>query len=90
MVVVLKAIPDHGISSGGKTQIFLYHRTDSGWVEVKKLSLKDIYHGKNVNEDVQVQTGDTLFVPEKFITVFRKYIPYSVGTAINPQTAFTQ
>jgi hypothetical protein len=29
-------------------------------------------------------------VPEKFITTFRKYIPYSVGTAFNPQTAFTQ
>ena len=79
-----------GIVSGGKTQIFLYHHASPGWVEVKKLNLKDIYHGKNVNEDAQLQPGDTIFVPEKFITTFRKYIPYSVGTAFNPQTAFTQ
>jgi polysaccharide biosynthesis/export protein len=77
-----------GLTSGGKTQVFLYHRASPGWVEVKKLNLKDIYHGKNVNEDVLLQPGDTLFVPEKFITVFRKYIPYSVGTAFNPQAAF--
>jgi hypothetical protein len=35
-----------------------------------------------------LQPGDTLYVPEKFITVFRKYIPYSVGTSFNPQSAF--
>jgi polysaccharide export outer membrane protein len=77
-----------GISSGGKTQIFLYHQASPGLMEVKKLNLKDIYHGKNVNEDALLQPGDTLFVPEKFITVFRKYVPYAVGTAFNPQTAF--
>ncbi len=79
-----------GLTSGGKTQIFLYRRSAPDWIEVKKLNLKDIYHGKNVNEDVLLQAGDTLFVPEKFITIFRKYIPYSVGTAFNPQAAFTQ
>ncbi len=79
-----------GISSGGKTQIFLYHQAAPGLMEVKKLNLKDIYHGKNVNEDAQLQPGDTIFVPEKVITIFRKYIPYSVGTAFNPQSAFTQ
>jgi polysaccharide export outer membrane protein len=79
-----------GIASGGKTQIFLYRRVAPDLVEVKKLNLKNIYHGKDVNEDVELQTGDTLFVPEKFITVFRKYVPYSVGTAFNPQAAFTQ
>lgn len=77
-----------GISSGGKTQIFLYHQARPGLMEVKKLNLKDIYHGKNVDEDALLQPGDTLFVPEKMITMFRKYVPYAVGTAFNPQTAF--
>jgi polysaccharide export outer membrane protein len=79
-----------GISSGGKTQIFVYHQAAPGLMEVKKLNLKDIYHGKNVNEDAQLQPGDTIFVPEKVITMFRKYVPYSVGSAFNPQAAFTQ
>ena len=79
-----------GISAGGKTQMFLYHQARSGLMEVKKLNLKDIYHGKNVNEDALLQPGDTLFVPEKFITIFRKYVPYAVGTAFNPSVAFAQ
>lgn len=79
-----------GIASAGgflptaKTEVFLYHRISSGWMEVKKLSLKDLLNGKNVNEDVQLQAGDMIFVPEKFITKFRKYVPYSFGTYLNP------
>jgi ribosomal protein L16 Arg81 hydroxylase len=57
-----------------------------GWVEVKKLNLKDILHGKNVNEDAVMKPGDMIFVPEKFITNFRKYVPYSVGMYLNPSS----
>jgi polysaccharide export outer membrane protein len=71
-----------GFEPTAKTQVFLFHRVSSGWVEVKKLNLKDILHGKNVNEDTQLSSGDMLFVPEKFISNFRKYVPYSItGTA---------
>ena len=40
--------------------------------------------GKNVNEDPHIQPGDMIFVPEKFITKFKKYVPYSLGTGIYP------
>lgn len=73
-----------GLTPGAKTQVFLFRRVSPDLVEVKKLNLKDIYHGKNVNEDAQMQPGDTLFVPEKFISNFRKYVPYSVGTYLDP------
>jgi polysaccharide biosynthesis/export protein len=68
-----------GFAPTAKTQVFLFHRVSSDWVEVKKLSLKDILHGKNANEDAQLLPGDMIFVPEKFITNFRKYVPYSIG-----------
>jgi polysaccharide biosynthesis/export protein len=68
-----------GFASTAKTQVFLYHRVSNEWVEVKKLSLKDILHGKNVNEDAQLSSGDMIFVPEKAITNFRKYVPYSIS-----------
>jgi polysaccharide biosynthesis/export protein len=74
-----------GFTPEAKTQILLYHRVSDGWVEVRKLNLKDILHGKNVNEDAEMQPGDMIFVPEKFITNFRKYIPYSIGMYTNPQ-----
>ena len=75
-----------GIAGGflptAKTQVFLYHRNSTGWVEAKELKLKDFLHGKNVNEDSDMRPGDMIFVPEKTITKIRKYIPYSVGTSV--------
>ena len=64
-----------------KTQIFLFHRTSKDWVEVKKVNLHDVLNGKHANEDAMIQSGDMIYVPEKFISNFRKYVPYS-ATAV--------
>jgi len=77
-----------GFLPTAKTQVFVYHRVSSGWMEVKKLSLKDLLNGKNVNEDIAMQPGDMVFVPEKFITNFKKYVPYTAGIYANPQALF--
>lgn len=77
-----------GFTPQAKTQVFLYHRVSSGWVQVRRLNLKEILNGKNVNEDSRMQEGDMVFVPEKFITNFRKYVPYSVGMYLNPASIF--
>jgi polysaccharide biosynthesis/export protein len=68
-----------GLAPTAKSQIFLFHRTSEQWFEVKKVNLKDLMHGKNVNEDATLKPGDMIFVPESFITSFRKYVPYSVN-----------
>lgn len=73
-----------GFAPSAKTQVFLYHRGPSGWQEAKELKLKDVLHGKNVSEDVSIRPGDMIFVPEKTVTKIRKYIPYGIGTSINP------
>jgi polysaccharide export outer membrane protein len=62
-----------------KTQVFLFHRSSKDWYEVKKVNLKDILNGKHVNEDPVIQPGDMVYVPEKFIANFRKYVPYSLN-----------
>jgi polysaccharide biosynthesis/export protein len=62
-----------------KTQVFLFHRVSKDQVEVRKVNLKDVLNGKNVNEDAMMQSGDMIYVPEKFISNFRKYVPYTVG-----------
>jgi polysaccharide export outer membrane protein len=69
-----------------KTQIFLFRRTSQDLFEVKKVNLKDILRGKNVNEDAVLRPGDMIYVPEKFIANFRKYVPYTVnaGSYLNP------
>ena len=75
-----------GFSPGAKTQVLLYRRVSNEWAEVKLLNIKEILNGKNVNEDAHLMPGDMIFVPEKFITKFRKYVPYSFdfGFAAHP------
>jgi polysaccharide export outer membrane protein len=68
-----------GFAPTAKTQVFLYHAVSSNWAEVRELKLKDILNGKNVSEDVHIRPGDMIFVPEKFITNFKKYVPYSLS-----------
>jgi polysaccharide biosynthesis/export protein len=77
-----------GLAPTAKTQIFLFHRTSDQWFEVRKVNLKDLLHGKNVNEDATLKPGDMIFVPEKFITNFKKYVPYSAnaGAYLSGQT----
>ena len=71
-----------GFASTAKTQVLLYRAESSMWVEVKQLNIKEILNGKNIREDVFLHPGDMIFVPEKGITKFRKYVPYGIGTAI--------
>ena len=75
-----------GMTPEAKTQIFLFHKTSNGWVETRKVNMKDILKGKNVNEDASIKPGDMIYVPEKFIANFKKYVPYSFngGTYITP------
>jgi polysaccharide biosynthesis/export protein len=73
-----------GLSSTSRQQVFLLHRISSGWAEVKCYEIKNILNGKNSNEDPHLEPGDMLFVPENFITKFKKYVPYSFGTYYNP------
>jgi polysaccharide biosynthesis/export protein len=77
-----------GFLPTAKTQVLVYHRISTGWMEVKKMNVKDILNGKNVNEDIQMQPGDMIFVPEKFITNFKKYVPYTTGIYMNPLQYF--
>lgn len=71
-----------GFAAAGKTQIFLYRAVSSNWTEVRELKLKDLLNGKNISEDVHLRPGDMIFVPEKAITKFQRYVPYSI--ALNP------
>ena len=68
-----------GLAPTAKTQVLLFHRTSADWFEVRKLNLKDVLNGKTPNEDPVLKPGDMVFVPEKFIVNFRKYVPYTIN-----------
>ena len=77
-----------GLLPTAKTQLLIYHRVSPGWMEVKKYNLHDFLNGKNVNEDAEVKPGDMIFIPEKSITNFRKYVPYTIGLYATPAPAW--
>jgi len=77
-----------GFEPTAKTQVFLYRAVSSNWAEVRELKIKDLLNGKNIAEDVHLRPGDMIFVPEKAITKFRKYVPYSVSISPPPTTSF--
>jgi polysaccharide export outer membrane protein len=76
-----------GFAPTAKTQVFLFHRVSDGWSEVKQIKLDKFLDGKQVEEDVRVRAGDMLYVPEKKIIRFRKYVPYGIGMSLS-QSAF--
>lgn len=79
-ITVMQAIAvAGGFAPTAKTQVFLYRAVSSNWAEVRELKLKDILNGKNISEDVHIRPGDMIFVPEKFIANFKKYVPYSLS-----------
>jgi polysaccharide export outer membrane protein len=67
-----------GFAETAKTRVFLYRAVSSNWAEVRELKIKDILNGKNISEDAHLRSGDMIFVPEKAIAKFRKYVPYSI------------
>lgn len=73
-----------GFAPTAKTQVFLYRSVSANWAEVRELKIKDILHGKNISEDVHLRPGDMIFVPEKAITKFQRYVPYTVGFGAYP------
>ncbi|MEJ2008955.1 MAG: polysaccharide export protein [Acidobacteriota bacterium] len=64
------------------SQILLYRRVSNGWVEVRKLDLRDMLRGKNLNEDPHLRAGDMLFVPKSAVSKVRQFIP-SATTGVN-------
>jgi polysaccharide export outer membrane protein len=77
-----------GFTPTAKTQVFLYRAVSANWAEVRQLKLKDLLNGKNINEDVHLRAGDMIFVPEKFIANFKKYVPYSFNITPPSPTTF--
>lgn len=73
-----------GFTSAAKSQAFLLRRVSSDMMEVKKLDVKALVHGKKLSEDVQLQPGDMIYVPDTIISRVRRYLPYSTGVGVSP------
>jgi polysaccharide export outer membrane protein len=73
-----------GFTPAAKTQAFLLRRVSSDMMEVKKLDVKALVQGKKASEDVQLQPGDMIYVPDTVISKVRRYLPYNTGVGVSP------
>ena len=69
--------------ASAKYQALLLRRMSSDWLEVKKLNVKALIQGKKVSEDVSLQPGDMIYVPETVLTKVKRYMPYGTGIGVS-------
>jgi len=58
------------------SQVLLFRRVSNDWVEVKKVNVKRLLQAKNLQEDLQLQSGDTVFVPKSALSKVKPWIQY--------------
>lgn len=76
-----------GMQPTARQQVFLLRRSPSrpGY-DVRQVDVGKELTGKKTDEVATLKPGDMIYVPEKFIANFRKYVPYlfNGGTYVNP------
>jgi polysaccharide biosynthesis/export protein len=55
--------------------VFLFRRVANNWVELKRVDVKQMFKKADLTEDVHLQPGDMLFVPQNRYSKFKRYIP---------------
>lgn len=64
------------------SEVFLFRRVSNNWVEIKKVDVKKMFKDANLSEDLHLQPGDMLFVPQNRYSKLKRYIP-SPGLGVN-------
>jgi len=74
-----------GLTDAAKhSQVVLFRPVSQEIVEARLLDVKKMLNSRNLNEDVHLLPGDTIYVPQNTISKIRKYLPsQSVGLAVN-------
>jgi protein involved in polysaccharide export with SLBB domain len=71
--------------SAKHSQVLLFHRVPSGWMQVKRLNMKKMLKDANLEEDAHLQAGDFLYIPKNTFSKIQKFIPSSsMGMYTNP------
>lgn len=67
------------------SQVVLFRPTASGVFEAKLLNAKKLLASRNLSEDIFIQPGDMLYVPQNAFSKFSRFIPTSsMGAYYNP------
>ena len=75
-----------GFKGSAKTsKVFVFRKINKEMAEVKMLDLKKIKTTSDLENDLNLETGDIVFVPRNKFSKFEKYIRLtSIGSILNP------
>jgi polysaccharide export outer membrane protein len=75
-----------GMTTDAKhSKVVLFRRRSGEVIEARLLDVKQMMNTRNLQEDVQLQPGDLLYVPQNSISKFRRFLPASnLGMYWNP------
>jgi polysaccharide export outer membrane protein len=59
------------------SQVVLFRRVNDGVVESHVVDLKTMLASRNLSEDLELRSGDMLFVPQNRISKIRRFLPTS-------------
>ncbi len=68
--------------SSKHSDVYLFRHVPNGWVEVKKVDVKRMFKEADLSEDLHLQPGDMLFVPQNRFSKVKRFIP-SPGVGVN-------
>jgi polysaccharide biosynthesis/export protein len=67
------------------SQVVLFRPVAGGMFEAKLLDIKKLLASRNLSEDVRLQPGDMLYVPQSTFSKIRPFLPTtSIGAYYNP------
>jgi polysaccharide biosynthesis/export protein len=67
------------------SEVYLFRRVANNWVELKKVDVKKMFKSADLAEDLHLQPGDMVFVPQNRYSKIKRYIPSpGVGMTVNP------
>lgn len=66
------------LNTAKDSKVLLFRRTSNDWVECKLVDLKRVLQRGEIQDDVQLQSGDLVFVPKNRLAKVQPFISYFV------------
>jgi polysaccharide export outer membrane protein len=57
------------------SQVLLFRRVSGDWAEARILDIKKMFGSKDLSEDLHLQPGDMIFVPQNRISKIERFLP---------------
>jgi polysaccharide export outer membrane protein len=59
------------------SQVVLFHPGPNGRTEARVIDVKKMLHSRDLAEDIHMQPGDMIYVPQNRISKIQRYLPTS-------------